>query len=91
MHVDLEAAKHKIGAAQVDDVPSFGEVLKSGWHFLVPIAFLIVDADLAANLPDPDRAGRDLLDRHPDRAVRRSSAIAATRSDRASMVARHPR
>jgi TRAP transporter 4TM/12TM fusion protein len=41
MHVDLEAAKHKIGAAQVEDVPSFGEVVKSGWHFVVPIAFLI--------------------------------------------------
>ena len=41
MHVDLEAAKHKIGAAQVDDVPTFVEVMKSGWHFVVPIAFLI--------------------------------------------------
>ena len=41
MHVDLEAAKHKIGAAQVDNVPTFGEVVKSGWHFIVPIAFLI--------------------------------------------------
>jgi TRAP transporter 4TM/12TM fusion protein len=43
MHVDLEAAKHKIGAAQVDEeVPSFFEVLKSGWHFPIPIAFLII-------------------------------------------------
>jgi TRAP transporter 4TM/12TM fusion protein len=41
MHVDLEAAKHKIGAAQVDNVPTFLEVMKSGWHFIVPIAFLI--------------------------------------------------
>jgi TRAP-type uncharacterized transport system fused permease subunit len=41
MHVDLEAAKHKIGAAQVDSVPSFGAVLKDGWHFGVPIGFLI--------------------------------------------------
>jgi TRAP transporter 4TM/12TM fusion protein len=41
MHVDLEAAKHKIGAAQVENVPTFGEVVKSGWHFTVPIAFLI--------------------------------------------------
>jgi TRAP transporter 4TM/12TM fusion protein len=41
MHVDLEAAKHRIGAAQVENVPSFGEVIKSGWHFVVPIAFLI--------------------------------------------------
>jgi TRAP transporter 4TM/12TM fusion protein len=42
LHVDLEAAKHKIGAAQVDNVPSFIEVIKSGWHFPIPIAFLIV-------------------------------------------------
>jgi TRAP transporter 4TM/12TM fusion protein len=43
MHVDLEAAKHKIGAARVEEeVPSFMEVLKSGWHFPIPIAFLII-------------------------------------------------
>jgi TRAP transporter 4TM/12TM fusion protein len=40
-HVDLEAAKGKIGAAQIADAPSIGEVIKSGWHFLVPIAFLV--------------------------------------------------
>jgi TRAP transporter 4TM/12TM fusion protein len=43
LHVDLEAAKHKIGAAKVDtEVPSFLEVIKSGWHFPIPIAFLII-------------------------------------------------
>ena len=42
MHVDLEAAKHRIGAARVDNVPSFLEVIRSGWHFPIPIAFLIV-------------------------------------------------
>lgn len=41
IHVDLEAAKHKIGAAQVESMPPVGEVLRSGWHFPVPIAFLI--------------------------------------------------
>jgi TRAP transporter 4TM/12TM fusion protein len=41
MHVDLEAAKQKIGAAQVENVPSFLEVIRSGWHFPIPIAFLI--------------------------------------------------
>ena len=41
-HVDLEAAKHKIGAARIEDAPSVGEVLRSGWHFLVPITFLVV-------------------------------------------------
>jgi TRAP transporter 4TM/12TM fusion protein len=40
--VDLEAAKAKIGAAQVEDAPSFREVMKAGWHFLLPIVFLIV-------------------------------------------------
>jgi TRAP transporter 4TM/12TM fusion protein len=40
-HVDLEAAKRRIGAAAVADAPSIGEVFRSGWHFLLPIAFLI--------------------------------------------------
>jgi TRAP transporter 4TM/12TM fusion protein len=41
MHVDLEAAKQRIGAAQVENVPSFFEVISSGWHFPIPLAFLI--------------------------------------------------
>lgn len=41
-HVDLEAAKHKIGAAQIVDTPHILEVLKSGWHFVIPIVFLVV-------------------------------------------------
>jgi TRAP transporter 4TM/12TM fusion protein len=40
--VDLEAGRARIGAAQVADAPAFREVLKSGWHFLIPIAFLIM-------------------------------------------------
>ncbi len=40
-HVDLEAAKHKIGAAKIAEAPAVSEVLRSGWHFLVPIAFLV--------------------------------------------------
>ncbi len=39
--VDLEAAKHKIGAAKVDEAPKFLDVLKDGWPFLLPIAFLV--------------------------------------------------
>jgi TRAP transporter 4TM/12TM fusion protein len=42
LHVDLEAGKQRIGAAQVEDVPSFGEVIRSGWHFPIPITFLVV-------------------------------------------------
>jgi TRAP transporter 4TM/12TM fusion protein len=40
-HVDLEAARQRIGAAAIADAPGIGEVLRSGWHFLVPIGFLI--------------------------------------------------
>jgi TRAP transporter 4TM/12TM fusion protein len=41
LHVDLEAAKQKIGAVETADAPTIGQVFKSGWHFLVPIAFLV--------------------------------------------------
>ncbi|MFA6266196.1 MAG: TRAP transporter fused permease subunit [Pseudolabrys sp.] len=41
VHVDLEAAKHKIGAAQVADMPTFRDVLVSGWHFPIPLVFLV--------------------------------------------------
>lgn len=40
-HVDLEAAKHKIGAAKIAETPPIMEVLKSGWHFVVPLVFLV--------------------------------------------------
>src|SRR6185312_2694454 len=41
IHVDLDAAKQKIGAATIEGAPSVGEVFRSGWHFLVPIVFLV--------------------------------------------------
>jgi TRAP transporter 4TM/12TM fusion protein len=41
IHVDLESAKHRIGAVAIDDAPGVGEVFRSGWHFLVPIGFLV--------------------------------------------------
>ncbi len=40
-HVDLEAAKEKIGAVR-EETPPLTEILMAGWHFLVPIAFLVV-------------------------------------------------
>jgi TRAP transporter 4TM/12TM fusion protein len=40
--VDLEAAREKIGAAKSEEDPKFLEVLRDGWHFLLPIGFLIV-------------------------------------------------
>jgi TRAP transporter 4TM/12TM fusion protein len=42
IHVDLDAAKQGIGSVQDPDAPTLGEVMKSGWHFLVPIAFLVI-------------------------------------------------
>ncbi|HVZ51870.1 MAG TPA: TRAP transporter fused permease subunit, partial [Pseudolabrys sp.] len=42
IHVDLEAARQRIGAAQVEDPPKLSEVLKSGWHFPIPLIFLVV-------------------------------------------------
>jgi TRAP transporter 4TM/12TM fusion protein len=42
IHVDLEAAKHKIGAAQVEEeLPGFFKILISGWHFPIPLLFLV--------------------------------------------------
>jgi TRAP transporter 4TM/12TM fusion protein len=41
IHVDLEAAKQKIGAADIENAPSIVAVLKSGWYFSVPITFLV--------------------------------------------------
>jgi TRAP transporter 4TM/12TM fusion protein len=41
IHVDLDAAKMKIGAVEDPNAPALGEVMKSGWHFLVPIVFLV--------------------------------------------------
>ncbi len=40
--VDLEAAKSGIGGAREEHAPKFLEVLREGWHFLLPIGFLIV-------------------------------------------------
>jgi TRAP transporter 4TM/12TM fusion protein len=42
IHVDLEAAKNGIGAVETEDQPGFLAVLAAGWHFLIPIVFLVV-------------------------------------------------
>jgi TRAP transporter 4TM/12TM fusion protein len=42
IHVDLEAAKHGIGQAKIADAPRLAEVIRSGWHFLIPIGFLVL-------------------------------------------------
>jgi TRAP transporter 4TM/12TM fusion protein len=40
--VDLEAARENIGSAKAEESPKFLEVLRDGWHFLLPLGFLIV-------------------------------------------------
>jgi TRAP transporter 4TM/12TM fusion protein len=42
IHVDLEAAKHGIGGVELDEAPSLTSIVKSGWHFLIPIFFLVI-------------------------------------------------
>ena len=42
IHVDLEAAKHGIGGVEDENMLSLTDVLKSGWHFVVPILFLVI-------------------------------------------------
>ncbi len=42
IHVDLDAAKQGIGGVDAKEMPALSEVLKSGWHFLVPIFFLVI-------------------------------------------------
>lgn len=41
IHVDLDAAKQGIGGVEDEDMLSLTEVLRSGWHFVVPIFFLV--------------------------------------------------
>jgi TRAP transporter 4TM/12TM fusion protein len=41
VHVDLEAAKQRIGGAPVEEIPAFLGIVRAGWHFLIPIAYLI--------------------------------------------------
>src|SRR5262245_36706191 len=36
IHVDLDAAKQKIGSVEDPNAPTLGEVMRSGWHFLMP-------------------------------------------------------
>jgi TRAP transporter 4TM/12TM fusion protein len=42
IHVDLDAAKQGIGGVEEEGMLSLTEVLKSGWHFVVPILFLVI-------------------------------------------------
>ncbi|HWP34938.1 MAG TPA: TRAP transporter fused permease subunit, partial [Thermodesulfobacteriota bacterium] len=42
MQVDLEATKLGISGAPVARLPSLGEALRSGWHFPIPFAVLVL-------------------------------------------------
>ena len=67
IHVDLEAAKHKIGAAQVAETSEFAEVSEIGLAFPDPAG--VPDRHLA--YPEifqiPIERAADLCHRHPDR------------------------
>ncbi|HKY09270.1 MAG TPA: TRAP transporter large permease subunit, partial [Candidatus Binatia bacterium] len=39
--VDLEAAKHHLGGLPAEQIPKFRGVIKLGWVFLIPLAFLV--------------------------------------------------
>jgi TRAP transporter 4TM/12TM fusion protein len=39
--VDLEAAKHNLGGLPADQIPKFRGVIRLGWVFLFPLAFLV--------------------------------------------------
>lgn len=41
MQVDLESARLGIKGQPRESLPSFGQVLRDGWHFLVPFAVLV--------------------------------------------------
>ena len=47
----------------IADAPRIGEVLKSGWHFLVPIVFLVFALIYPEDLPADAGEGRDRRDR----------------------------
>ncbi len=42
IHVDLEAAKQGIGGVDSEEMAPLSTIIKSGWHFLVPIFFLVI-------------------------------------------------
>jgi TRAP transporter 4TM/12TM fusion protein len=42
IHVDLDAARQGIGSAEIKDAPTLSEVMRSGWHFLIPLLFLVL-------------------------------------------------
>ncbi len=54
IQADLDAARSGIKALPAEDRPALGETLKSGWHFLLPFAILVV-ALFRYNQP-PERA-----------------------------------
>ncbi|AFR08324.1 TRAP transporter permease [Nocardiopsis alba] len=54
LFVDILARKHNVGLMKKEDLPSFGEVMRAGWHFMAPLILLIV---LLLNYVPPTQAG----------------------------------
>lgn len=52
---DLEAARHGLKGTPRDELPKMGDVIREGWHFLVPVGVLIYL--LAIEQISPSRAG----------------------------------
>jgi len=52
---DLEAARYGLKGTRREDLPTVGETLRDGWHFLVPVAVLLYF--LAVEQISPSRAG----------------------------------
>ena len=68
IHVDLEAAKHGIGGVELDGGAVAQRDRQVGWHFLVPIVFLVVGADVPGHPAADAGKGRGRRHRAADRA-----------------------
>ncbi len=54
LFVDILARKHNVGLMKKEDLPSFADVMRAGWHFMAPLILLIV---LLLNYVPPTQAG----------------------------------
>ena len=68
IHVDLDAAKHKIGAVEDPDAPALAEVLQIGLAFPGADRLPGAGADLSRGPPADAGEGGDRRHRHPDGA-----------------------
>jgi len=52
IQADIEAARRHIAGVTLETMPRAGQVLKEGWHFLVPFVILIVALFMLDRTPD---------------------------------------